>query len=430
MSGFEACAQIREVHGPSLPVIMLTALRRPGGGAAGLRRRSRRLPAQADRHGRPDPEGAGLPPPQVPHDELSRAARRPRPAPATSSRLHEIGRDWSLIAEPAEFNRMAHRAPGRPHRRARLSASRCYDPESRTMEAALPAHSASPTSWRGVPLRASPEYRSLWNFASGRAYVSNQPELDPRLIPEIARRRRPSRSCSSPCSPRATSSGCSGRPTRPAGFTDGDVQLLSIFAGPAATFLRSRQIFDRRGGTPRASSGSPPSWARWRRRRVGRSSSSLTVTRVQKDLGYEHVAFYAPGSGRRPARLECEAGTAERRRDPEALPLGAARSRRPSRPRAARRRPSSRYPCARASTALGVLDRPEGPPRPLRRRGDEPPLDARRASSPWPCDAPTARRRRSAWRARWRRSTTWGWRPRPCRTCRPSSPGPRRRRDA
>ena len=28
---------------------------------------------------------------------------------------------------------------------------------------------------------------------------------------------------------------------KPGGFTDADVQLLSIFAGPAASFLRSRQ---------------------------------------------------------------------------------------------------------------------------------------------------------------------------------------------
>ena len=74
---------------------------------------------------------------------------------------------------------------------------------------------------------------------------------------------------------------------KPGGFTDGDVQLLSIFAGPAATFLRSRQIFtaQRRHasrlerlsalvGDMAAVAGPAP-------------LLDLAVRRIQKDLGYD-----------------------------------------------------------------------------------------------------------------------------------------------
>ena len=39
--------------------------------------------------------------------------------------------------------------------------------------------------------------------------------------------------------------GLLGAADKPGGFTDGDVQILSTFAGPVATFLRSRQSFER-----------------------------------------------------------------------------------------------------------------------------------------------------------------------------------------
>jgi hypothetical protein len=55
------------------------------------------------------------------------------------------------------------------------------DPESRTMEAALPVHGLSDQQARAFRYVPRPEYRSLWSPRSGRPYVTNQPGLDPRL---------------------------------------------------------------------------------------------------------------------------------------------------------------------------------------------------------------------------------------------------------
>jgi signal transduction histidine kinase len=112
--------------------------------------------------------------------------------------------------------------------------------------------------------------------------------------------------------------GLLGAADKPGGFTDGDVQILSTFAGPVATFLRSRQSFDRQRrqaarferlaalvGDMAAASG---------RARL----LDLTVKRVQRDLGYARVAFHAPG-GDGTLVAETEAGAALPAPDPEAL---------------------------------------------------------------------------------------------------------------
>ena len=112
--------------------------------------------------------------------------------------------------------------------------------------------------------------------------------------------------------------GLLGAADKPGGFTDGDVQILSIFAGPVATFLRSRQIFDRQRRQA----------ARFERLATlvgdmaavsGRSRLlELTVKRVHRDFGYDRVAFHAP---RADGTLvtETEAGSAQAPPDPEAL---------------------------------------------------------------------------------------------------------------
>jgi GAF domain-containing protein len=128
--------------------------------------------------------------------------------------------------------------------------------------------------------------------------------------------------------------GLLGAADKPGGFTDGDVQILSTFAGPVATFLRSRQSFDRQRRQA----------ARFERLAAlvgdmaavsGRAKLvELTVSRVQRDLGYERVAFHAPGADGTLA-VESEAGSAQAPPDPDAL-RWALRLASPSRPRAAK----------------------------------------------------------------------------------------------
>jgi two-component system cell cycle response regulator len=100
IDGFETCVRIREAHGPSLPVVMLTAL----GDAASLRRG---YEAGADDFLQK--------PVDVPalilkvraflrlkalHDEIESAREADQARARDLALLHEISRDWSLIAEP------------------------------------------------------------------------------------------------------------------------------------------------------------------------------------------------------------------------------------------------------------------------------------------------------------------------------------------
>ena len=112
------------------------------------------------------------------------------------------------------------------------------------------------------------------------------------------------------------------------------MQILSTFAGPVATFLRSRQSFDRQRRQA----------ARFERLAAlvgdmaavsGRARLlELTVRRVQRDLGYERVAFHAPRRGRHARRSRPRPGPPRSPPDPEALrwalrlasPLEASRS--------------------------------------------------------------------------------------------------------
>jgi len=317
MSGFEACARIREVHGPYLPVIMMTAFGDPV-----AVRRGYEAGADDFLHKPIDTPALIL---KVraflrlksTHDELARSREEAQARAKDLSRLHEIGRDWSLIAEPAEFNRMlTQRLAGLIG--APVVGIALQDPGSRTMEAALPVHGLTDERARAFRYVPRPEYRSLWSPRSGRPYVSNQPALDPRLAQEIGLMAEAQSVVLVPLVAEGELIGLLGAADKPGGFTDGDVQILSTFAGPVATFLRSRQIFDRQrrqaarferlaalGGDVAAVSG---------RSRL----LELTVKRVQRDFGYERVAFHAP----RPDGTlvtETEAGSAMSPPDPEAL---------------------------------------------------------------------------------------------------------------
>ncbi len=317
MSGFETCVRLREVHGPSLPVIMMTAFGDPvavrrgyEAGADDFLNKPVDTPALILK------VRAFLRLKSL-HDELARSREEAQARARDLAQLHEIGRDWSLIAEPAEFNRML------TQRLARLLGTpivgiALQDPTSRTMEAALPVHGLSDERGRAFRYVASPEYRSLWNPGSGRPYVSNEPGSDPRLAQEIALLAEAQSVVLVPLLAAGELIGLLGAADKPGGFTDADVQILSTFAGPVATFLRSRQAFDRQ------------------RRQAGRFERlaalvgdmaavsgrgrllELTVARLQKDLGYDYVAFHAQGPEGRLA-AEAEAGSVDVPPNPEAL---------------------------------------------------------------------------------------------------------------
>jgi signal transduction histidine kinase/DNA-binding response OmpR family regulator len=308
MSGFEACARVREAHGPSLPVIMLTAF----GDAAAMRQSH--LAGADDFLHKPVDSGAlllkvrALLRFKALHDELVRAREQAQVRARDLALLHEIGRDWSLIAEPADFHRMV------TQRLALLiGAPVClialYDAATRTLGAALPAHGLPDERARQLRYAIKPEYRALWNFRTGRPYLSNRARTDPRLIPEMVQLAEAESAVLVPMISEGVVLGLLVALNKPGGFTDADVQILSIFAGPAAGFLRSRELFghQRRHAErlERASAlvGEMAATA-------GRTALlGLTVGRIQKDFGYDHVAFYArvAGNGLAP---ECEAGSA------------------------------------------------------------------------------------------------------------------------
>jgi signal transduction histidine kinase/DNA-binding response OmpR family regulator len=317
MSGFEACVRIREVHGPYLPVIMMTAFGDPVAVRRGYE-------AGAD-----DFLQKPIDTPALilkvraflrlksTHDELARSREEAQARARDLSRLHEIGRDWSLIAEPAEFNRMlTQRLAGLIG--APVVGIALQESGARAMEAALPVHGLSDERARSFRYVPRPEYRSLWSPRSGRPYVSNHPGLDPRLAQEIGLMAEAQSVVLVPLVAEGELIGLLGAADKPGGFTDGDVQILSTFAGPVATFLRSRQTFDRQRRQA----------ARFERLAAlvgdvaavsGRARLlELTVKRVQRDFGYDRVAFHAPGPDGTLV-METEAGQAAAPPDPEAL---------------------------------------------------------------------------------------------------------------
>ena len=312
MSGFETCARIREVYGPSLPIIMMTAF----GDAAAV---SQSHEVGADDFLSKPVDTASLILKvraflrfKALHDEVVRAREEAQAHARDLALLHEIGRDWSLIAEPVEFNRMVtQRLDGL------IGAPVClialYDRATRVMRASLPAHGLPDELARRVRYEVKPEYRSLWNFRSGRPYVSNKPTTDARLIQDLVRLTKVQSVVLVPMLSEGHVLGLLVAANKPGGFTSNDVRLLSIFAGPAASFLRSRRIFDRQrrhGALAQRLADLAGDMAGT----MGRAPLlHLAVNRIQKDLGYERVGFWAPDSTRGLVQ-ELEAG-AERPAD-------------------------------------------------------------------------------------------------------------------
>jgi signal transduction histidine kinase/CheY-like chemotaxis protein len=241
------------------------------------------------------------------HDEVNAHRQVAQARARDLARLHEMGRDWSLIAEPEEFHRMV------TGRLADLiGAPICllalYDSSTRTVSAALPVHGLPDETARRIRYVVRPEYRVSWTFRSGRPYVSNHARTDPRLVAEVVELANAESVVLVPMISEGEPLGLIAAVNKPGGFTDSDVQLLTIFAGPAASFLRSRIVYDRQrrhaarlervAALIGSMAGEPGRAALLR----------LVLSRIHSDLGYDRVAFHAAEAGR--LRLEAEAGEA------------------------------------------------------------------------------------------------------------------------
>ena len=307
MNGFETCLKIRERIGPSLPVIILTALGDPASVRQGY-------DAEADDFlTKPVDTAAMLYKVRAflrmksLHDETVRHREEAQARARDLALLHEIGRDWSLIAEPEEFNRtVTERLAGL------IAAPICliahYDATTRTLAAALPVYGMPDEVARKVRYDVKPEYRGMWNFRTGRPYLSNHARTDNHLVREVVEAAGADSVVLVPMVSEGAVLGLLVAMNKAGGFTEADVQLMTIFAGPAATFIRSRQIFDRqrrhayRMERLSALMGDMASM-------LGRSSLlNLAVSRIRADFGYHRVSFHVIDSGEG-ARLEAESGS-------------------------------------------------------------------------------------------------------------------------
>jgi signal transduction histidine kinase/DNA-binding response OmpR family regulator len=293
ISGFETCARIRETYGPSLPIIMLTAFGDPAAVRQGHEVGADDfLTKPLDTASLVLKVRAFLRFKSV-HDEVVRAREEAQAHARDLALLHEIGRDWSLIAEPEEFNRMVtQRLAGL------IGAPVClialYDPATRMMSASIPAHGLPDDLARQMRYEVKREYRSLWNFRSGRPYVSNRPQSDPRLVPEMVRLTKVQSIVLVPMLSEGHVLGLLVAANKRGGFTSNDVRLLSIFAGPAASFLRSRRIFERQRRHATVAQRMSDLAGDMAGTVGRRALLDLAVHRIQKDLGYLRVGFWSP----------------------------------------------------------------------------------------------------------------------------------------
>jgi signal transduction histidine kinase/DNA-binding response OmpR family regulator len=294
MNGFQTCVRIRDRYGPSLPVLILTAL----GDTASLKEGYEAgaddfLTKPVDMPALVLKVRAFLRIKSL-HDQMLSAREEAQARAKDLAQLHEIGRDWSLIAEPEEFNRMVTQRLA-----ALIGAPVClialYDPATRTLSVSQPAHGLSAEVARAIGYHVKPEYRNLWNFRTGRPYVSNHARSDPRLLQDIVRLGDMESVVLVPMLSEGTVLGLLVAANKPGGFTDADVQLLSMFAGPAASFVRSRQIFSRQR---RHAARIERVAALVAEMSAAQSRSVILQTataRARRDLGYDRVVFFSAG---------------------------------------------------------------------------------------------------------------------------------------
>lgn len=303
ISGYETCAQIRERHGAGLPVLMLTAFDEQGsarrsydGGADDY------LTKPVDHSALVLKVRAFLRSKAL-HDDLQKSHEEARHRVRDLAVLHEIGRDWSLIEEPEAFYRMV------TQRLAHLiDTPICilglYEAATRTLSAALPAYGLPDEVTRRIRIT---RYRSHWNFEQGRPYVSNDARNDPRLVHEVVETIGADTMVLVPMLAEGTPVGLLAGANKPGGFTDDDVQLLSIFAGPAATFLRSRAIYDAQRRHNSRLERMPALMGALATTTARVPLLELTTALLQKELGYQAVGFYASAEDDE-FRIECVAG--------------------------------------------------------------------------------------------------------------------------
>ena len=293
LSGFDACRKIRETKGASLPVIMLTAY----GDALSVRQG---YDAGADDFLQKPVDTVALVLKvraslrlKSLHDQLVKSREEAQARARDLAQLHEIGRDWSLVSEPEAFGRMATaRLAGLIG--AEICGIAIYEPATRRMLPTLPVFGLDDEVARGFQYVVEPKHRSLWNFSSGRAYVSNHPRADPRLIPELVRLADLKTIVLVPLLAEGHVLGVIAAANKPGGFGEGDVQLLSIFAGAAGAFLRGQQIFQRQKRHAArlerlAALAGEMAAVRGRQKLV-----EIVTARIGRDLGFTTVSFYAP----------------------------------------------------------------------------------------------------------------------------------------
>lgn len=309
MSGFEACRKIREIKGASLPVIMLTAYNDPlsvrQGYDAGA---DDFLQKPVDTVALILKVRASLRLKSL-HDQLVKSREEAQARARDLAQLHEIGRDWSLLSEPEAFGRMATaRLAGLIG--AEICGIGIYDAETRRVVPTLPVFGLDDEVARRFEYVVEPQNKSLWNFSSGRAYVSNHPGSDPRFIPELVQLADLRAIVIVPMLTEGHLLGVIAAANKPSGFGDGDVQLLSIFAGAAGAFLRGQQIYHRQKRHAvrierLAALAGDMAAARGRTKLV-----DLVTARIGTDLGFTTVGFYAP-EGDGSLRLVARAGAGD-----------------------------------------------------------------------------------------------------------------------
>jgi signal transduction histidine kinase/DNA-binding response OmpR family regulator len=314
IDGFETCRRARKLCGPAVPILMLTAF----GDAEAVRAGAE---AGADDFLLKPPDMSllilkvrallrhkGL------HDELEASRQDAQARARDLALLHEIGRDWSLIAEPEAFHRMV------TERLAQLiGAPICvlgrYDSTTRTLSPALPAFGVPDENLRLLSYTLTPEL-GLSGFTAGRPYVSNHVQQDTRMRPLFGKHARLESLVLVPMLSEGVLLGLIAAANKAGGFSEADVQLMSLFAGPAGTWVRSRQLYDRqRRHALRLEklAGLIGDMASAR----GRASLlTLTAARVCADLGCDRAAFHAVGAGDE-LTVEAQSGDLAAREDAE-----------------------------------------------------------------------------------------------------------------
>ena len=87
-----------------------------------------------------------------------------------------------------------------------------------------------------------PEHRVFWDFQSRRHYLTNQAGSDPRMLRQMVELLGIDSALLVPMLSESEVLGVIAAFNKPGGFDDSDGQLLSILAGPAATFLKAGRV--------------------------------------------------------------------------------------------------------------------------------------------------------------------------------------------